>query len=406
MTNKNLNPLTDAFEEAGLNFTDYNGARQTGVARVEFFQKDGARMTSYNAYISPFLKDRKNLKVVPNTRVTKILINKENIAYGVEYAGENMRSITGKVYAKKEVIVSAGALSSPRLLMLSGIGPKKTLETYGIKVIKDLPVGHNLQDHVTTYGFRLLLGKSGSYIPNNVNIVADSLLYKTTGTGPLASVGTLSVSAYINSRYSDPSDDFPDIQYYLPPQYLHKTENGYKAYLSPFAYYNSIFVQPAVLKPKSVGNLTIKSNDPFDDPVIYHNYFQFEEDLNILIDGCNFVAKKLMNTKAFKELGIEFDKTAAPKCVHLEFGTDKYWTCAAKNHTGTTHHFGGSCKMGPSNDSTAVVDPKLKVYGINHLRVVDTSIIPVLPNGNTQAPAQMIAEKAADMIKATWGWKN
>jgi choline dehydrogenase len=154
--------------------------------------------------------------------------------------------------------------------------------------------------------------------------------------------------------------------------------------------------------PKSSGYVTIKNKDPFLQPIIVPNYFANIEDLNVFIDGCNFVAKNLSNTKVFKYAGVSVDTTPLPNCAHVDFGTDDYWACLARNDTYTGFHCSGTCKMGPDSDPTAVLDSQLRVRGVQHLRVVDASIMPVIINSNTNAPVIMIAEKASDMIKEAW----
>lgn len=403
---KNAQLLVDAFHELGYKTVDINGGNQTGVSPLQFTQKDGSRMSTNRAFIKPFRGKRPNLKVVTNVRVTKVLIDrKSKTAYGVEYAWEKHRSIKGKVYANKEVIVSSGALKSPHVLMLSGIGPRSALSAAGIEVLQDLPVGQNLQDHVACSGLQVKLGEKQQTLSTDQKLQADLLQYQLYRTGPLSGTGTLETSGYVNSRYADPAIDYPDIQYFIPPGAVFNTSNGEEEFTTPFSAYNRITFQPGVMKQKSIGYVTIKNKDPFRQPIIVPNYFANIEDLNILVDGCNFVAKNLSNTKVFKDAGVYLDRTPVPKCAHREFGTDDYWVCLARNYSQTLHHFSGTCKMGPDSDPGAVLDSQLRVRGVKRLRVVDASIIPVLGNSNTNAPVIMIAEKASDMIKAAWRQK-
>ena len=401
---KNAQLLVDAFQELGYKMVDINGGTQTGVTLLQFTQKDGSRMSTNRAFIEPFRGKRPNLKVVTNIRVTRLLIHKDKkTAYGVEYAWENHRHIRGKLYANKEVIISCGAIKSPQILMLSGIGPRSVLSSAGIEVIADLPVGQNLQDHVSSLEIEVILGEKQQTLSSDLELLTDFLEYGLKRRGPLSGVGSFEVSGYTNSRYADPNIDFPDIQYYFPPAAVFNTSNGEESFRTPFSAYNRIKFQPGVMMQKSTGNITIKSKDPFLQPIIAPNYFSNTEDLNVLIDGCNFAIKNLSNTKVFKNAGISLNTKPLPYCDHLEFNTDDYCGCLARNYTQTLHHFSGTCKMGPDSDPGAVVDRKLRVRGLRHLRVVDASIIPVLVNSNTNAPVIMISEKASDMIKEDWG---
>jgi len=400
---KNVQLLVDAFNELGYETVDINGGAQTGVTLVQFTQKDGSRLSTNRAFIEPFRDKRPNLKVVTNIRVTKVLIDPENkTAYGVEYAWEMHRNIRGKIYANKEVIVSSGALKSPHVLMLSGIGPRSALSSADIEVIEDLPVGQNLQDHASCLGIEVKLGAKQQTLSSDQKLVRDCREYARKRKGPLSGVGSLEVSGYVNSRYADPTIDYPDIQYFIPPQAVFNTSNGEEHFKTPFSAYNRITFQPGVMKQKSIGYITIKKKDPFLQPIIIPNYFLNIEDLNVLIDGCNFIVKNLSNTKVFKDAGISLDTTPLPGCDHLQFGTDDYCSCLARYYTQTLHHFSGTCKMGPDSDPGAVVDPQLRVRGVRRLRVVDASIIPLLGNSNTNVPVIMIAEKASDMIKTAW----
>jgi choline dehydrogenase len=395
--------IIEAFRELGYRSVDVNGGAQTGFTLMQCTQQDGSRMSTNRAFIEPFRGTRKNLKVVTNVRVTKVLIDPSNkMAYGVEYAWEKHRHIMGKVYANKEVIVSSGAIKSPQLLMLSGIGPWNTLTALGIDVIEDLPVGQNLLDHGSSTGLELKLGNKLQILSNNRKVLEDVLEYARNHKGSLSSTGPLQASGYIQSRYADRTIDYPDIAYTLLPQVVLDTNLGQIRFSTSFPEYNRITFLPSVMLSKSIGYITIKNKDPFLQPIIVPNYFSNIEDLNIFIDGCHFVAKNLSNTKVFKDAGLSLDTTPLPDCSHVQFGTDDYWVCLARNYTHTVFHYSGTCKMGPDSDPGAVLDSQLRVRGVQHLRVVDASIIPVLVNSNTNAPVIMIAEKASDMIKRTW----
>jgi choline dehydrogenase-like flavoprotein len=403
---KNMQPLLDAFQELGYQQVDFNGRNQTGVMRAQFFQKNGARQSSNHAYITPIRNERSNLKVITNIRVTKVIINPvSKRTKGVEYAWEHDRDRKGKIYASKEVIISCGAINSPQLLMLSGIGPKSTLESLGIPVLQDLKVGHNFQTSIKSSGIDFILPDSQATVPRDEDVLEGILEYYENHQGPLSAEGSYQVTAYIPSRYSSPFADLPDLQFgFLPKmKFSRSTKPGQEGPpIIPFSYYNRISVQPYDVRPNSHGYITINTADPFSPPLIYPHFFSDEEDLNVLIDGYNFITNKLSKTKALNNLGIFMDTVSLPECKHFHFGTDSYWNCLSRSYNETSQRYGGSCKMGPFGDPSAVVDPHLKVHGFKNLRVVDASIMPIYVNANTYAVTLMIAEKGADMIRDNW----
>ncbi|KDR14278.1 Glucose dehydrogenase [acceptor], partial [Zootermopsis nevadensis] len=403
---RNVQPLLEAFQEVGYQEVDFNGRNQTGVMRAQFFQKNGARQSSNHAYIKPVRNVRSNLKVITNVRVTKVLINPvTKLTKGVEYVWEHNKDRKGKVFANKEVIISCGAINSPQLLMLSGIGPKRTLRSLGIRVMQDLNVGYNFQTSIKSGGIDLILPDSQAMMPSDEDVLQGILEYYKNRQGPLSAEGSYQVTAYIPSRYASPFEDLPDLQFGLLPKitFLDATKPDQEwPHIIPYSYYNRISVQPYDVRPNSYGYITINTTDPFSPPLIYPNFFSAEEDLNVLIDGYNFIAKKLSKTKALNNLGIFLDTTPVPECAHFYFGTDSYWNCLSRIYNETSQRYGGSCKMGPSSDRSAVVDPHLKVHGFKNLRVVDASIMPIYVNANTYAVTLMIAEKGASMIKDDW----
>jgi choline dehydrogenase-like flavoprotein len=322
----------------------------------------------------------------------------------VEYVWEHNQDRKGKVYARKEVIISCGAINSPQLLMLSGIGPKSTLESLGIPVLKDLKVGYNFQTSIKSGGLDFILPESQAILPNDEDLLEGILEYYKNQQGPLSAEGSYQVTTYIHSRYASPFIDLPDLQFGLLPKmkFLYLTKPYQKwPNIIPYSYYNRISVQPYHVRPSSYGYISINTTDPFSPPLIYPNFFSAEEDLNALIDGYNFIANKLSKTKALNNLGIYLDTTPVPECKYFHFGTDSYWNCLSRTYNETSR-YGGSCKMGPSSDTSAVVDPFLKVHGIKNLRVVDASIMPMYVNANTYAVTLMIAEKGASMINGDW----
>ncbi|KAJ9593163.1 hypothetical protein L9F63_015294 [Diploptera punctata] len=204
---------------------------------MQHLQKDGARQSSAKSFLYPIREKRTNLKIVTNVRVTRVIINPQTKeAEGVEYAWENKRDVKGKIFARKEVIISTGSMASPQLLMLSGVGPRETLEPLGIDVIQNLPVGKNYQNHIESGSLNFTLNETGIMMPNDEETLRDLLDYFTKRRGPLASEGFFDVSAYISSRYTDSS--YPDIQINFYARVIYESDNERKEYLPPMCYYN------------------------------------------------------------------------------------------------------------------------------------------------------------------------
>lgn len=393
--------MTEAFTERGLPLADFNGANQFSTMQGQTITGYGERVSTNNAYIQPIRYKRKNLTVKVKSEVTKILIDENKRAYGVVYVKN------GKIYtavAKNEVIVSAGAINSPKLLMLSGIGPKSHLEGLGINVIANLDVGFNLHDHVTFNGYVIALPKENSTLVDDTTIINDILDYKLdeVKNGPISGNGAVNSIAFIKTEPDLPA---VDIQYqcynvimkeYLSNPALYESISTY-----PTPYYDAIVPRTMNLVPKSRGQLYLNYTDPNGYPYIYANYLDNEEDFVPIIKGVQYLLS-LENTKAFKDMGAYFVREKLPGCKDFEWGTDEYTVCLTKTYTSSPYHPCGTCKMGPCWDKTAVVDPRLRVYGISNLRVIDASIMPVVVRGNTNAPSIMIGEKGADLIMEDW----
>jgi choline dehydrogenase len=392
---RNAKEIYEAFKELGYNDIDFNTETHSGVMSVQATQENGERRSTNRAFLEPIRDKRNNLKVVTNVRVTKVLIYPDNqTAYGVEYASEKNRSKTGKVFAKKEVIISTGAVGSPQLLMLSGIGPTETLSPLGIHVIKDLKVGQNLQDHFSAPGVFFTLNENARVMPSNEQILIDSIKYSSSRRdSPWASIGASGICAKINMRYANKSIDNPDVQL------IFTTHTTCTKKRIPICYYNQINIHSALLRPKSRGYVTINTTDPFSQPLIYPNYFTEPEDIDTITDSYN-IAIQLGNTKTLRDAGFIVNASFLPTREDFESGTNPLWGPEAFY---SFHHQSGTCKMGPMNDATAVVDPQLKVHGVKGLRVADASIMPYVTSGNINAPCIMIGEKVSDMIKQSWG---
>ncbi|XP_069699184.1 glucose dehydrogenase [FAD, quinone]-like [Periplaneta americana] len=402
---RNVRTLIEGYEEMGYEQVDFNAERVTGIMVIQATQHNGERRSTNRAFLAPIRHIRPNLKIVTNARVTKILIHPVNRkTYGVEYVHELDRNIGGTVLANKEVIVCGGAINSPQLLMLSGIGPHNVLKNVGIKVIEDLAVGENLQDHVSARGFTFKLSESASVVPSEKDIINDIHQYsQIRRSGPLSGTGVNQLEGYLKSRHITDDDDYPDIQYFTYSS-IHSYDPSMCTIniTRPLCYYNTIQYMAALVRPFSRGRIIINSKDPFDPPHIYPHFFTDPRDHEIIIDALNS-AMRLSKTDALRKAGYYVDTTPIEGCEFLDFGSEDYWVCLAKNHTQTLYHPAGTCKMGPEDDTYAVVDPELRVYGVKRLRVADASIMPKVVSGNLNAGVIMIAEKCADMIKMSWG---
>lgn len=387
---------------------DYNGVSQNGVAYMQANTLHGTRHTAAKAFLQPIRKTRKNLHILTQARVTKILIDpRSKTAYGVKYV-KNRKEYT--VIANKEVILSAGAFNSPQLLMLSGIGPKKHLKKIGVTLLKDLPVGRNLLDHVNVFAPTFRLNTTSLSVRSSELLRSPIFPEYLLGRGPLTIIGGVEVLTFMKTKRSRDPADHPDIELIFIPGSLSSDEgSGLKSGMRiSDETYNAVYKQLEnidtwsvlimLFRPKSVGYLELKDSNPFHWPRIYHNYFDEPEDIEHILEGIREVIR-ISDTPQMQKYGSTLHDVPLPHCAHLQFNSDNYWRCAIRTITGTTYHQLGTCKMGPWNDPTSVVSPELKVHGVNRLRVVDTSIIPYAPTGHPNALSYMIGEKAADMIK-------
>lgn len=396
-------PLADVVVEAGtqLGYTngDLNGHNQTGVGIAQMMVYEGLRASTARMYLRPFLDTRGNLKIAVNSQVTKVLIDPDTkIARGVQYIDQAGNTQT--VYALKEVILSAGAINSPHLLLLSGVGPSQDLEAVGINTIVDLPgVGQNLQNHVAaSIGFYMNESATDS-------LTLESLKeFIETRTGNMASTGLTQTTLLMTSKYA--KDGVPDLQLFF---------NGYSAKCSKSGAAEEcentgklqncpnrrLLARPTLIIPESRGYLKLNTSDPLDYPLLYPPYLQTQRDVDILVDGLK-LSIKVANTPALQKYGLTLDTTPVQGCESYEFGSDEYFVCSVRRATGAENHQGGATKMGPAEDNMAVVDHQLRVHGVKNIRVVDPSIFPTLPNCNPTSVIIMAAEKASDLIKKAW----
>ncbi|XP_063988381.1 glucose dehydrogenase [FAD, quinone]-like [Diachasmimorpha longicaudata] len=401
-------PLATAFvdsaKELGYDVIDYNGKRQIGFSYTHLTMFNGSRWSSSRAYLRV---NRLNLDIVPEATVTKVLIDKFNRAYGVQFTKNNK---TYRINAKKEVILSAGAISTPKLLMLSGVGPKEHLNELGIKAIKDARVGYNLCDHVAFVGLTFLINDTVSLNIKNIQGPEFAQQYVVNGTGPQSTSGTEAL-AFTRSKYA--LDARPDMELFFIPAAMHVdndkgfrivrrvTQEIYDKVWKPLEGQDAWTIMPVLQLSQSKGRIRLNSTNIDDHPLINPNLLDDPIDLKILVEGIK-QSIAISKSKAFQRYGTRLHEIKIPGCENLEFNSDDYWQCAVKYLTIPYLHEVGTAKMGPSTDPTAVVDPELRVYGIKGLRVIDASIMPEEPVGHLMATIYMIAEKGADMIKRTW----
>lgn len=398
---KNTQILIDAWKEFGLNEVDYNSKHQIGASRLQYTSIHGARLSTNGAFIRPIRGRRPNLTIVPNAQVTKIIIDQRNQrAIGVEYHKSNS-NVLQKVYAKKEVILSAGVVDSAKLLLLSGIGPAKDLEEAGIRVVKDLPVGRNLQDHVSAAALTFDLKGTISTVTSTDNILDDTVYWLSTHEGPMSATGMNDFTAFLQTSL-EKRPGVPDIQIvYI--NYVAEGSNTYSTFsFIPTPYYDTLTMFVFLIAPKSRGHLKLNKIDPVkNQPEIHINYLSDPEDVKTFVEGIKLV-QNITETKAFKSKGLKPLNVVLPECEKFGFGSPEYLSCYVQLNISFGGHPVGTCKMGPKRDSSAVVDPQLKVHGVRGLRVVDASIMPAVTRGGTNAPTIMIAEKGSDMIKKEW----
>lgn len=407
-------PLATAFVEAGVEMgfenRDANGEFQTGFMIPQGTIRRGSRCSTSKAFLRP-IRHRKNLHIAMHAFVTKILIDPvTKIAYGVRFK-RNGHMFTIK--ARKEVILSAGSLNSAQLLMLSGIGPKWHLDQLGVPVIEDLPVGENLQDHYGTGALAFTVEKPVTLVQTRYENIPSVLKYAMFGSGPLTVLGGVEGMAWIPTKFQNRSKDWPDIEFHFVSGSLgsdggrqvrkvHGVGDRMWQMFRPLAFRDSWSIIPMLLRPKSRGNVRLQSANPYDKPLFNAGYFTDHSDLLTLVEAVKF-ALSLAETTSFKKYGTRFwDQVPMPGCEQTELWTDEYWACICRQYTTTIYHYSGTAKMGPPTDTEAVVNHELKVYGVRGLRVIDASIMPKIPSGNTNAPVIMVGEKGADLIKEYW----
>ncbi len=371
------NPLSPVFLEAcrqaGIVITDdFNGREQDGAALVQVTQENGQRCSAARAFLKPAL-GRANLKVETGAHATQILFDGSR-AVGIAYVQNGQ---TKTVRAEREVILCLGAVHSPQLLMLSGVGPSAHLAEIGIECRHDLPgVGENLHDHLIMGSITECKQKVTLDTAESVWNLAQYLLLNR---GPLTS-NVAEACAFVKS---DPSLDRPDLQFHFAPAFFYRHGlTGEKRIAYSFG--------PCLVQPESRGTLRLRSKDPMAKPLVDPNYLTAERDMRALLAGVKLTRAIAVQPAFTPYRGTEF---LPGKAVQ----DDEQLKNFIRDYCETLYHPVGSCKMGVG--PMAVVDPELRVHGLDGLRVADASIIPKIVGGNTNAAAILIGERAADFIR-------
>jgi len=368
----------EAAVAAGYRRTDdYNSEDQEGVGYFQLTMKGGRRCSSAVAYLNP-AKRRTNLEILTDTQTERVLIE-EGRAIGIR-AFQNNQAID--IHARKEVILSAGAIGSPQILMLSGIGDPEDLQPHGINVRKDLKgVGKNLQDHLQARPvFKTNLSTINTEANNIFKQGMMAIQYALTQRGPM----TMAASLGTGFLKTESHLETPDIQFHIQPWSADKPADGPHR----FSAFTASVLQ---LRPESAGHLTLRSARMEDHPIIHPNYLATDLDCRTLVKGIQ-IARKISRTDPLSSHITEEHAPGAGIALADEAATLEW----ARQTSVTIYHPTGTCKMGV--DDMSVVDPKLRVKGIDGLRVADASIMPQIVSGNTNAPCIMIGEKAADLV--------
>ncbi|XP_075722100.1 4-pyridoxate dehydrogenase-like [Rhipicephalus microplus] len=401
VTKTELQPaFLKAGEELGYKVVDYNAKEQTGFSPMQTNVFEGRRWSAAKSFIRPVHKERaRNLHISLRSIATMVVFDNKR-AVGVKFIKDGKEKT---VKAKREVILSGGTIGSTQLLLLSGVGPKDDLHKLGVHVVADLPVGHNLQDHLLILGVAATTTKDVEVWPQTVTAVTKFALFKT---GPFSLPAGIEATAFMNTSFAP--REYPDFQLYLQSvsgasvegeQFiidLGLRQDVYDGYFKPKRGSNAFNIGIVMNRLKSRGVIKLRSKNYLDTPILDPRYYSHPDDLKMAAQAIRQVVN-LMKTKALAALGTKLWDVPLPPCKHHSMWSYEYNQCMAKHLSFTSWH--PCCTNPMGRGPNAIVDPRLRVRGgITGLRVVDASVMPDIVTGNLNAAVFMIGEKGAAMI--------
>lgn len=396
--------------EAGLpRGEDFRTEASASLARLPLTSRDGVRCDARRAFLRP-ARHRRNLDVSYRSRVEALELDPDTRRVtGVRIVRSGVRMRVG---VGREVVLAAGALETPKLLMLAGVGPDDHLRRLGIQPVANLSVGKNLLDHIALGGLVVTLEKSPPMIfprISDLGSIIRSMLFHSEG--PTDPKGAGEPLGFFSTSQND-KPEYPDAALYVARA---KISNGAGNFIRQTTgleerIFDKIYetkgkesfaLIASLMRPKSTGKVVLTSANPEIPPAIYLNYLSDDRDVRALVDAAR-QARRLAETSTMKNLGAQISSNLFRGCQNLTHDEETYLECALRHYTMSLWHYGGTCKMGPADDPNAVVDARLRVYGVENVRVADSSIMPTLVTGDLNAAVVMIAEKASDMIKEEW----
>lgn len=384
---KLANAILESAKELGYKNTDLNKKFVSGFMKSRVSQRHGKRWTT-----SDKMADTRHL--VTNAVVEKLHFNHKKVAYAVSFQKNGMKCT---VKAKKGIILSAGAINTPKILQLSGIGPSHVLNPLNISIVQELDVGINLQDHVTTGLDLIAFDSSFNINPTDMLNPLNILDYFIKGKGPFTSPGCEVVGFLSTNNCTT-----PDIQFMVLPVgltsdrgvSLRKTvgisEDVWRKYFVPSFGLHTATILPILLHPKSRGDVRITSKDPTAPLMINPRYLTNEEDVETLVKGLKLV-QEFVESNAMKSIGAYLNPNPFPGCESYFLFSDDYWQCYVKQLTLSVYHYVGTCKMGLPDSKKSVVNTNFEVIGTKRLFIADGSVLPALPSGNINAAIAMMA---------------